>query len=399
MTAFWTAVAEPKVPDSSIHANMHNRRRAVVGEHIAAENAHDFERCIGAFGHPRYEVMATGEVYDGAKRVEVLLLENKRAFPDFHFDVRRMRDADDAIVVEGDFRGTHLGTWRGLPATGRAIDFPLIIVFEFEADRLICERTYFDLGTALRQLGVARDPNSRSGQIAMVLNHPLTLARALVDQARARRGAAVGAAPALPRTGAGWRPEGVVGAEIFNAMSGERLVFLQTHRSSSGALFQARITMPAGHYVIESHFHPHQEERFEVESGQLAVRVGNALRYVDKGEDITIPVRTVHSYWNAGSDPLQVLYEHRPALVSAEVFFQTYFGLSRDGKLSPAGVMNTLQAAVLIQEVGDFIRPPKPYPPLQDALFKPLAELGRALGYRPWYPQYLIGNSSAAEAE
>src|SRR5437588_11815795 len=99
---------------------MRSRRRAVVGEHMAAENAHDFERCIGAFGHPRYEVVATGEVYEGAKRVDALLLENKRAFPDFHFDVRRMRDADDAVVVEVDVRGTHLGTCGGLAATGRA---------------------------------------------------------------------------------------------------------------------------------------------------------------------------------------------------------------------------------------------------------------------------------------
>jgi len=369
---------------------MRAMRRAAVVEHMTAENAHDFERCIGAFSHPRYEIIATGEVYDGAKRVEGLLFENKRAFPDFRFDVRRMRDAEDAVVVEGDFRGTHLGTWRGLPATGRVIGFPLIIVFEFEADQMVCERTYFDLGTPLRQLGVARDPNSRSGRIATVVNHPLTFTRAIVGQAQARRDAAAKESPRPSGTVQVGRPEAVVGAEILNAVSGERLIFLQTHRSSAGALFQARITMPAGHYVIESHFHPQQEERFEVESGRLAVKVGNAVRYLDKGEDVVVPVRTVHSYWNAGSEPLQILYEHRPALISAEVFFQTYFGLSRDGKLSRTGVMNTLQAAVLIQEVGDFIRPPKPYPPLQDVMFKPLAELGRALGYRAWYPQYLI---------
>ncbi|MEP7346340.1 MAG: ester cyclase, partial [Gemmatimonadaceae bacterium] len=123
--------------------------------HMTAENAHEFERCIGAFSHPRYEIVATGEVWDGHDGVNTLLLENVTAFPDFNFDPQPLQHGDDAVFVEGRFRGTHKGNWRGIPATGQKIDFPLIIVFVFEGDRMVCERTYFDLGTILRQLGVA----------------------------------------------------------------------------------------------------------------------------------------------------------------------------------------------------------------------------------------------------
>ena len=119
------------------------------------------------------------------------------------------------------------------------------------------------------------------------------------------------------------------------------------------------------------------------------VRIGNALQYISEGQDAVVPIRTTHSYWNAGRGELRVLYEHRPALVSAEVFFLTYFGLSRAGKLSATGQMKLLQAAVLIQDVGDFIRPPQPPFAIQDALFAPLAALGHRLGYRPWYPEYI----------
>jgi hypothetical protein len=87
--------------------------------------------------------------------------------------------ADEAVIVEGRFTGTHDGSWRGLPATGRKVDFPLIIVFLFEEDRMVCERTYFNIGTPLSQLGVARDPNSTGGKIATVLNHPIAIGRAL----------------------------------------------------------------------------------------------------------------------------------------------------------------------------------------------------------------------------
>ena len=367
-----------------------SKRMATVLEHMTAENGHEFQRSIDAFAHPRYEVIASGDTYEGPVEVAALLDENKRAFPDFHFDVRRMRDADDAVIVEGDFRGTHQGVWRGLPPTGRAVDFPVIIVFEFEGDRMVCERTYFNLGTPLTQLGVARDPNTKSGQIAAALNHPVTIGRAVLGELRHRSTAV--APPGARESGArtrGWRPQAAVGAEITNAVSGERLRFLQTHASSQGKLFQAEISMPAGNYVIESHFHPSQVERFEVLAGQLGVRVGNAIQYITEGEDAVVPIRTIHSYWNAGRAELRVLYEHRPALVSAEVFFLTYFALSRAGKLSPTGQMNLLQSAVLIRDVGDFIRPPQPPLALQDPLFAPLAALGGMLGYRPWYPEYL----------
>jgi predicted ester cyclase len=118
--------------------------------------------------------------------VNMLLQQNQKGFPDFQFHPQAIHHANDAVVVEGRFTGTHLGSWRGLPATGRKVDFPLIIVFQFEGDDMVCERTYFDLGTPLRQLGVARDPNSRGGKIATALNHPITVSRAMI-RSRLRR--------------------------------------------------------------------------------------------------------------------------------------------------------------------------------------------------------------------
>jgi steroid delta-isomerase-like uncharacterized protein len=155
--------------------------------HMTAENAHEFDDAIGFFSRPRYEIVATGEVYDGADRLGDLMQENVTAFPDFHFDVERLHHADEAVIVEGVFRGTHLGTWRGLPGTGRSVEFPMLIVFPFEEDRMLGERIFFDLSTALRQLGVARDPNTPAGRVATALNHPVTVGRALLRAATGSR--------------------------------------------------------------------------------------------------------------------------------------------------------------------------------------------------------------------
>jgi steroid delta-isomerase-like uncharacterized protein len=172
---------------------LRKKREEICIAHVTTENAHDFDVAIGMFAHPRYEVVATGEVYDGSERLHGFMNESVTAFPDFHFDTERMHHSDDSIVVEGRYRGTHEGTWRGLPATGRKVDFPMIIVFPFEGEKMMGEKLYFDLNTALRQLGVAWDPNSTGGKIATAVNHPVTLTKALVRSLFHRKSKAPGA--------------------------------------------------------------------------------------------------------------------------------------------------------------------------------------------------------------
>jgi steroid delta-isomerase-like uncharacterized protein len=175
-----------------VDEDLRRRREEMCVGHLRTENAHRFDEAIGFFARPRYEVIATGEVFDGAEALGGFMAENVTAFPDFHFDVSRLHHADDAIVAEGAFRGTHEGPWRGLPATGRPVDFPMLIVFPFEGDAMMGERIYFDLSTPLRQLGVARDPNTLAGRVSTLVNHPLTVGRALLRGLRvagARRAA------------------------------------------------------------------------------------------------------------------------------------------------------------------------------------------------------------------
>jgi hypothetical protein len=102
------------------------------------------------------------------------------ALPDLEIAVQRQHVTDDSILVEVMIRGTHLGGWRGLPATGRRVEFPLCGVYTFDAqDRLAGERIYYDRGTVLGQLGIFYEPQSVLGRIAILVTHPATIARAL----------------------------------------------------------------------------------------------------------------------------------------------------------------------------------------------------------------------------
>jgi steroid delta-isomerase-like uncharacterized protein len=162
------------------------RREAIVREHVEAENRHDGEATLATFDHPRYEIIATGEVFDGAAEVQSFYDENYGAFPDFTVTLEHIHNADGSVVAEATITGTHLGVYRGLPATGRSVRWPICAVFVFDQDRLLGERVYFDVGTLLRQLGVARDPNSIGGKIEMTVGHPVAMARALLRRRRQR---------------------------------------------------------------------------------------------------------------------------------------------------------------------------------------------------------------------
>lgn len=170
--------------------------------------------------------------------------------------------------------------------------------------------------------------------------------------------------------------------------TGERLIIRSTAESSGGQLFQAELIAQPSSYRVRSHWHPTQEERFVVLEGAYGYQIGERTGVAVPGETLVCPVRVPHSQWNAGQGVMRIYYEHRPALESAELFFETYFGLSREGKLLPSGDMRLLQAAVLLSEVSDFVRITSPPLAVQQIGFPILAAIGKRLGYRARYPAY-----------
>jgi steroid delta-isomerase-like uncharacterized protein len=153
-------------------------RERIVRTHIEAEERGDWAAALATFSRPRYEVTPTEEVHDGVPAVMAFYEESSRAFPDLSFETLALHPTETGLVHEVILRGTQRGSWRGLPATGRIVRYAVCNVFLFEEDQLVCERMYFDLLTPLRQLGIARDPTSLGGRLAVALNHPLVLGSA-----------------------------------------------------------------------------------------------------------------------------------------------------------------------------------------------------------------------------
>ena len=133
---------------------LRQRREERLLEHFASETDQQFERTLATFnGHPHYEIMATGQVFDGDDEVMGYYRTTRTAFPDQRHDNVRFHAADDVTVAEFDLLGTNLGEFYGLPPTGRAFRVPVVAVFFFDGDRIVNERIYFDAASLVNQIG------------------------------------------------------------------------------------------------------------------------------------------------------------------------------------------------------------------------------------------------------
>ncbi len=137
-----------ETPDAEVRA----RREQLVAEHMESENRHEFDATLATFEHPRYELIATGEVYDGPEEVMRYFDITRTAFPDQRNELIAMHHADDAVIAEFWLRGTHEGPIRGIEPTGRSFECRCASFFLFEGDELVCERVYFDSATIAAQL-------------------------------------------------------------------------------------------------------------------------------------------------------------------------------------------------------------------------------------------------------
>ncbi|WP_328352286.1 ester cyclase [Mycobacterium sp. NBC_00419] len=133
---------------------LRRRRLDTIREHMDTEVSKEFDRTLATFnGHPRYEIVPTGQVFDGDDEVMTYYLTTRTAFPDQRHENAVFHLADDAVIVEFDLLGTNLGEFYGLPPTGKAFRVPVIAVFSFEGDRITNERIYFDAATLVNQIG------------------------------------------------------------------------------------------------------------------------------------------------------------------------------------------------------------------------------------------------------
>lgn len=166
-------------------------------------------------------------------------------------------------------------------------------------------------------------------------------------------------------------------------MSGDVLKLTATESltvvSSSEEALEVEATYGPHGKPPPGHFHPSQDEHFEVLAGTMRVKLDGVERDLKVGEVIEIGRGQVHQMWNPGDEPARMRWRTSPAL-RTEQWFRSIDSLHREGKVSRKGMPSPLAFGVMLEEYRDVFRLAGP-----DALLRPvlkgLGAAGRARGY------------------
>ena len=103
-------------------------------------------------------IVGSGDTFEGVAGSRAYNKMWADAFPDGKVTVNRVIASGDYAVVEFTGQGTHTGTLKtsmgDIPATGRSLTLQLCDVMEFKNGKVRSQKTYFDSGSMMAQLGL-----------------------------------------------------------------------------------------------------------------------------------------------------------------------------------------------------------------------------------------------------
>ena len=126
----------------------------LLDRHLSAENAHDLSGTLSTlvpdceFVDETLGIRWSG--HDGAAAHYTMWWN---AF-DLEVTGERLHLAGESAVAETTWRGTHVGQFADVAATGSEVEFSVAVVITFRDGLMAGERFYWDAAGLARQLGV-----------------------------------------------------------------------------------------------------------------------------------------------------------------------------------------------------------------------------------------------------
>lgn len=102
--------------------------------HSIAEDRRDIPGLISTLTDDCvYELVQTGNRWEGHEGASAFYTEMLAAFPDIHFELRNIVVGPQGVFEEARVTGTHVGSWlRFPPPTGRRVEFDVLILFPWD---------------------------------------------------------------------------------------------------------------------------------------------------------------------------------------------------------------------------------------------------------------------------
>jgi len=125
----------------------YRRIRRLWIRHSIAEDRRNLDGLIATLAPDCvYELLPTGQRWEGHDGARRFYTEFLGAFPDVHFDLTDIVIGPQGVIEVATMTGTHRGEWAGMAPTNRPIRLTIVIHFPWDRSaRLFAgERVYFD---------------------------------------------------------------------------------------------------------------------------------------------------------------------------------------------------------------------------------------------------------------
>ena len=101
-----------------------------------------------------FTIMATGQEHRTPEGVQGML--------NYFYHIAFDADATPTNIIisaghavwEGTFHGQHIGEFAGIPATGKEVRVPLVVIYDVTDDQIKRGRIYMEMPVMMAQLGV-----------------------------------------------------------------------------------------------------------------------------------------------------------------------------------------------------------------------------------------------------
>jgi len=137
----------------AVTPELYEKVRRLWVEHSTAEDRRDLPGLIATLAPDCvYEVVPTGQCWEGHAGARAFYLSFLSAFPDVKFRLLDIVIGPQGVMEVAEMTGTHQGPWAGMEPTGRPVRLEVIIHFPWDpaAGKFAGEKVYFDRAALAR---------------------------------------------------------------------------------------------------------------------------------------------------------------------------------------------------------------------------------------------------------
>ena len=114
--------------------------RELWKRHSMAEDARDIAGLMSTLTDDCvYELVQTGDRWEGKEGATNFYLQLLGAFPDIVFDLTDIVIGPQGVIEVADVHGTHQDTWLGVEPTGERVEFSVVIFFPWNSEKQLFE--------------------------------------------------------------------------------------------------------------------------------------------------------------------------------------------------------------------------------------------------------------------